>query len=94
MSRNNETLKNKMLLREKEKNIILFQLIRDGLAPKPIRVFQKHTKLATLALLPALYTHIYFQFSSLFAPTDVSKYEIRNQEVHADYISRLNALLD
>ena len=38
--------------------------------------------------------HIYLQFSSLFAPTVLSKCEIRNQGVHEDYISRLNALLE
>ena len=32
---------------------------------------------------------IYLQFSSLFAPTDASKFEIRNQGVYEDYISRL-----
>ena len=37
---------------------------------------------------------IYLQFSSLFAPIDVSKCEIRNQGVHEDYISGLHALLD
>ena len=34
------------------------------------------------------------QFSSLFAPTDINKLEIRNQGTHEDYISRLHALLD
>ena len=38
--------------------------------------------------------HLYLQFSSLFAPTDVSKYNIRNQDVRGDYILRLNILLD
>ena len=37
---------------------------------------------------------IYLQFSSLFAPTVVSKCEIRNQGVHEDYVSRLHALLE
>ena len=34
------------------------------------------------------------QFSVLFALTNVSKYEIRNQEVYETYISRLYALFD
>ena len=46
-----------------------------------------------MALLPTLYSH-YLQFVSLFTLTDVSKYEIRNQEVYEDYISRLNTTLD
>ena len=37
---------------------------------------------------------ICLQFSSLFAPTDINKLEIRNQGTHEDYISSLNALLD
>ena len=33
-------------------------------------------------------THnLVLQFSSLFVPTDVSKYEIRNQKAHEDYIT-------
>ena len=46
-----------------------------------------------LALLPTLYS-IQLLFFSLFAPTDASKYEIRNQGVYEDFISRLNTLLD
>ena len=34
------------------------------------------------------------QFSSLFAPTDINKLEIRNQGTCEDYISRLHALLN
>ena len=33
-------------------------------------------------------------YSSLFIPTDVSKYEMKNQGVHKDYTSRLCALLE
>ena len=44
-----------------------------------IWVFHNYTKLAMLALLPTLY----LQFSSLFTPTDVNKYEIRIQGLHA-----------
>ena len=51
------------------------------------RVFHKHKKLGIMALLPTLYSH-------MFASTDVSKYEIRNQGVHKHYISGLNALFD
>ena len=56
------------------------------------RAFHKHTKLAMFASLPTI--TIYLQFSFLFVPTDVIKYEIRNQGVYEVYISRLNALLD
>ena len=38
--------------------------------------------------------HIYRQFSSLFAPNDVSKCKIRNQGVHEHYILRLKSLFD
>ena len=41
-----------------------------------------------------LYIPIFLQFSSVFIPTDVNKWEIRNQGVNEDYISRLYALLD
>ena len=37
---------------------------------------------------------IYLQLSSLFVPTVFSKCEFRNQGVHEDYMSRLNALLE
>ena len=52
-----------------------------------IRVFQKHTKLAKLSLLPTLYSHI-------FVSTNASKCEIRNQEVCEDYTWLLQALLN
>ena len=47
-----------------------------------------------LALLPTLYSYILSVFSALFAPTVVSKCEIRNQGVHEDYISWMHILLD
>ena len=36
---------------------------------------------------------VFFQFSSLFPPTDVRKCEIRNQGAHENCISRLHILL-
>ena len=47
------------------------------------RVFHNYTKLAMLALLPTLYSHM--QFSLLFITNDVSKCEIRIQGIHEDY---------
>ena len=41
-----------------------------------IRVFHKHTKLAMLALLQICF-NIKLQFSSLFAPSDVSKWDTK-----------------
>ena len=43
-----------------------------------IRHFQEHTKLEIIALIPALYCHM---FSSLFCSQDVGKCEIRCQLV-------------
>ena len=56
--------------------------------------FHKHTKLAMLALLPTLFSHILAIFFFICNQSDVSKYEIRNQGVHEDDISRLYILLE
>ena len=40
------------------------------------------------------YIPIYLQCSSLFAPTDASKYKITNQGIYKDYISIINVMLD
>ena len=53
-------------------------------ATKITRCSGYYSSLAMLALLPTL------QFSSLFAPTNVSKCEVGNQ----NYISKLHILLD
>ena len=47
--------------------------------------FYRHMQLTILALLPFLYSHIYLQFSSLFAPHDVSKCKIKWQWVKQEY---------
>ena len=55
-----------------------------------------NTKLAIMPTLPTLCVceKLELQFSSLFAPTDASKYEITSQWVYEDFISRLNTSLD
>ena len=58
-----------------------------------IRVFHNQTKLAMLALLSTLYSHIFAVFFFICSKY-FSKCEIRNQGVHEDHISGLNALLE
>ena len=50
--------------------------------------FSQSHKVGNVGII-ALCNLIQLQFSSLFAPTDASKYEIRNQGVYEDFISRL-----
>ena len=45
------------------------------------------------ALLPTVVVPYNCSFLLYFQSTDARKYEIRNQGVHEDYISRLNTLL-
>ena len=50
------------------------------------RGFHKHTKLAIIALMSILFSHI-FPFSSLFVPFNFCKHEIKHQWIQGHCIS-------
>ena len=56
--------------------------------------FSQLHKVGDVGIIDKLCIPLCLQFSSLFAPTDVSKWENWNQGTHGDYISRVHALLD